>query len=175
VITGPGWASTTRTSTPKSLSFFSIIRLVISSVSDDTVSWRAWGPSSKSTCGSLESGSSVNSGFWRSLATRSLFGTSTSTGSINTGVGWCSSISTRSSCSTSSRSRAARAPAARSSAISRFSRRDSTRPSIQAPTCSATWVHEKRNTSAAPNTVSAIQTRPEPVKPSHCTLVGPPR
>ncbi len=37
-MTGPGKASTTQTSTPKSLSFFSISRLVISSISGDTVS-----------------------------------------------------------------------------------------------------------------------------------------
>ena len=37
-LPNPGAAATTRTSTPKSFSFFSIRRLVISSVSGDTVS-----------------------------------------------------------------------------------------------------------------------------------------
>ncbi len=63
VITGPGAAATTRTSTPKSLSFFSIRRLVISSVWLSTPAWCTGALSSRSTCGSLLSGSSVNSGF----------------------------------------------------------------------------------------------------------------
>ncbi len=50
-----GLAATTVTSTPKSLSFFSIRRLVISSVSGETVeAWRCAG-SSRSTWGRLES------------------------------------------------------------------------------------------------------------------------
>jgi len=63
VITGPGEAATTRTSTPKSFSFFSISREVISSVSGVTVSMRPGAASSRSTCGSLVSDSSVKSGF----------------------------------------------------------------------------------------------------------------
>ncbi len=87
MITGPGEAATTRTSTPKSLSFFSIRRLVISSDSGVTESTRTAGAaSSRSTCGSLVSASSANSGFWRSRATRSDFGTSITAGSMTSGA-----------------------------------------------------------------------------------------
>ncbi len=50
-------------STPKSFSFFSIMREVISSVSGVTLSLRPGAASSKSTCGSRVSASSTNSGF----------------------------------------------------------------------------------------------------------------
>ena len=110
VITGPGDAATTRTSTPKSFSFFSIMRLVISRVSGETVSCLATAPSSKSTCGKRESTMSLNKGFCRSLATLALLGISTFSGSITTAMGGCSSISSRSTWTISSRSRAATNP-----------------------------------------------------------------
>ena len=167
-------AATTRTSTPKSLSFFSMRRLVISSVSGATVSWRCSGLSSRFTMGNLLSGMSVNRGFWRSFTTRALCGTSVSTGSMmGTGPGWCSSLSVRSSSTTTARSRAALRPTATSLATSRRAMRDCTRASMRAPKISATWPQEKRNTSAAPSTTSTMPNRPDPVNPSHFTLAGP--
>jgi len=168
-MTGPGAAATTRTSTPKSLSFFSISREVISRVSGATVSCRSKAPSSRLTCGSLESGISVNSGFCRSLATRSLFGISSSAGSMNTGTGRCALISTRSSISISSRSRAAFLPMSRSAAISRLSRREVMKLSRKAPSASATRAHENLKTLETAITPSAMKTKPEPAKPSHLT------
>ena len=172
-MTGPGAAATTRTSTPKSLSFFSIRRDVISSVSGATPSCFDGAPSSKSTCGSLESGMSLKRGFCLSLMTRSLLGISTNVGSIKTGTGWCSSISMRSSINMSSRSLAAFLPTARSSAISRFSRRDSIRLLIHSPSRWAVWAQEKLNTLDAAITPIAIKTKPDPEKPSHLTPARP--
>ena len=89
MITGPGEAATTRTSTPKSLSFFSISRRVISSESGVTLSRRPGAASSRSTCGSLASLNSLNSGCCRSLATRSDLGTSATGFSMTMGT-WSS-------------------------------------------------------------------------------------
>ncbi len=167
-------AATTRTSTPKSLSFFSIMRLVISSVSGDTLSRCCCAASSKSTCGSRLSGRSVNKGFCRSFTTRVLCGTSTSTGSmICTGTGWCASMSVRSPVTTASRARAARRPSARSIATSRRARRDCSKASMRAPSPSAKGPQEKRSTHAAPSTTSTIPKRPDPVKPSQRMASGP--
>ena len=167
-------AATTRTSTPKSLSFFSIMRLVISSVSGDTLSRCCCAGSSKSTCGSRLSGRSVNKGFCRSFTTRVLCGTSTSTGSmIWIGIGWCVSMSVRSPLTTFSRARAARRPSAKSIATSRRARVDCKSVSMRAPRPSATRLQEKRNTSAEPSTTSTMPTRPEPVNPSQRMARGP--
>ena len=57
-------------------------RCVVSGV---TVSWRPGIASSRSTCGRRVSASSLKSGFWRSLTTRALFGTSTTGASITIG------------------------------------------------------------------------------------------
>ena len=86
VMTGPGAAATTRTSTPKSFRRFSIMRLVISSVSGATPSCRKVRLSSKSTCGNLLSGNSLNKGFWRSFTTRSLRGTAVTGASMTMGA-----------------------------------------------------------------------------------------
>jgi len=171
VITGPGEAATTRTSTPKSLSFFSISREVISRVSGDTLSVRPGAASSRSTCGSLVSASSVNSGFWRSLTTRVLFGTSISGASIT--IGRWSSCRRCSTSTMTSRSRSAFSPTRTSSARSmrstRFSRSESTQP----PMRSASRSHEKRNASAMPATNAAIHSTPEPAKPNRLWLAAP--
>jgi len=90
------------------LELFSIMRLVISSVSGATVSWRTCAPSSRSTCGSRLSGSSENRGFCRSLATRSLLRqVNQHRPSITMGATCAEPLSSRSSITTSSRSRAA--------------------------------------------------------------------
>ena len=115
MITGPGDAATTRTSTPKSRSFFSISRDVISSDSGVTLdSTRPGAASSKSTCGSLVSLSSANSGFCRSFAMRVDFGTSARVGSMTIGA-W-SSATCRSTSSPLARSFSATSPSRMSSA-----------------------------------------------------------
>ena len=175
MITGPGWANTTRTSTPKSLSFFSIMRLVISSVSGATVSWRDSAPSSRSTCGRRLSGNSTNKGFCRSLAARSLRGVSTSTGSIMSGrvTGCAGPPCSASSDTSSSRSRVACWPIARSCATSRCSRRNSTCEYIQAPKRSASSAQEKPNTKDKPSSIKVMPSKAEPVAPNHCSPKGP--
>jgi len=171
-MTGPGAAATTRTSTPKSPSFFSIMRLVISSDSGVTVgSERAGAASSRSTCGSLLSCSSTNSGFWRSRCTRLDSTTCTISGSITMGACCTSSMRTSSTCC--SRSRSAISPMRSSSARSRATARCSRRPSIQPPMPSASRTHEKRSAPDMPSTSSAIHSTPEPTKPSQCIDSGP--
>ena len=173
-MTGPGWASTTRTSTPKSLSFFSIMRLVISSVSTETVSWFSWASSSSATCGKLLSGISTNKGFCRSLATRWLGGKSSGLGlAISTGSTCCSTISSRSSLTISSRSRMACRPISRSWAISRFSRTPSQADSMRAPKCSQTPNHEKWNTHGIAIRHRANSKTPDPAKPSMADAAPP--
>ena len=171
MITGPGSAATTRTSTPKSFSFFSIIREVISSVSDATDSTRPGAASSRSTCGSLVSASSLKSGFWRSLTTRALFGTSSTGASIT--IGRWSSCSWCSTSTSSSRSRSARSPRRMSSARSMRSTRRVRSDSMLSPIRSARRSHEKRSDSEMPATSAAIQNTPEPAKPSSFMLVVP--
>jgi hypothetical protein len=173
-MTGPGAAATTRTSTPKSPSFFSIMRLVISSDSGVTVcSMRVGAASRRSTCGSLLSCSSTNSGFWRSRCTRLDSTTCTISGSIT--IGACSTSSMRISSACSSRSRSAISPMRSSSARSRATARCSRRPSIQPPMPSARCTHEKRNAPAMPSTSAAIHNTPEPRKPRCCIDSGPSR
>ena len=189
-MTGPGWASTTRTSTPKSLSFFSIMRLVISRVSLETVSWRSKASSSSATWGSLLSGMSANKGFWRSLATRSLLGTATiRCGSTNTRGSGCgtSGISATGSwpgppscgsgasswCISSSRSRRACWPISLSWANSRRSCKDCQRASSQAPMPSALRSQEKRNAQPQPSKPNPIASKADPAKPNACTALPP--
>ena len=85
MITGPGWAATTRTSTPKSCSFFSIRRLVISSVSGDTV------PGGRRAVEQVHLRQLAVGQFGEQrllpFLGHALAGTSTSTGSIITGAG----------------------------------------------------------------------------------------
>ena len=94
MTTGPGYAATTLTSTPKSFSFFSIRRDVNSSVSAEIASWVSEAGSSSEIGGKVESpGRSVKSGTWRSFSTRSDFSGFTTGGTIVTGS--CSSMRTR--------------------------------------------------------------------------------
>ena len=76
VITGPGYAASTFTTTPKSASLRSISREVNSSVSALTCSCADGASSSSASGGRGESGMSWNSGFCFSLTTRSERGTS---------------------------------------------------------------------------------------------------
>jgi hypothetical protein len=107
------------------LSFFSIMRLVISSVSGDTVSWRSLrgrraGPPAAACCRAF--------GEQRLLALLGhalALGHLHHTGSIITGVGWCSSISIALFEHHLLALARGRWPTARSCATSRFSRRDS--------------------------------------------------
>ena len=74
MITGPGYAASTFTATPKSASLRSISREVNSSVSALTNSCDEGASSSNASGGRGESGKSWNSGFCFSLTTRSDFG-----------------------------------------------------------------------------------------------------
>jgi hypothetical protein len=172
VITGPGSAATTCTSTPKSLSFFSISRLVISSDSGVTDSWAAGAASSRWTWGSLVSASSTNSGGCCSLASRlAALGTSSTGGSMT--IGGCSGGAWPGSGSTCSRSRSSCSPMRRSSARSTRAWRRLRQPSMAAPRASARRSHEKRSASALPTTSIAIHSTPEPAKPSQVIDQGP--
>jgi len=172
VMTGPGEAATTRTSTPKSLSFFSISREVISSDSGVTVSMRPAAVSSRSSWGSLLSPMSANRGFCFSLTTRSDLGTSTTGCSMIRGMGSAGS-SCRTSSTTRSRSMAACSPMRMSWAASRLASRRSRKPSSCSPMRSASSSHEKPNARATPVTSKAIQSTPEPLKPSQCMPACP--
>ncbi len=81
-MTGPGDAATTRTETPKSLSFFSIRRDVNSRVSAPMGSFGVLPWSSKSRGGRPDVGISWNKGFCLSRCTRCDWGTCTSGGSM---------------------------------------------------------------------------------------------
>ena len=193
-MTGPGEAATTRTSTPKSLSFFSIMREVISSESAVTVSMRPPAVSSRSICGSLVSAMSLNSGFCFSLMMRSDLGTSITGASMTSGIGawggrgcggassspvssrsggctgWWRTTSTSRSCA---RSLAACWPSTWSRCASRWASRRSLSRSPTEPMRSATSSHEKRSAMAMPVTSIAIHSTPEPLNPSHLVLSGP--
>ena len=182
-MTGPGAAATTRTSTPKSFNFFSISREVISSVSDATLSCRSKAVSSKLTCGSLEfeadavaatpGCTDAREAWGRIFTLRSALLNAAGGGLMMIGTGWCSSISIRSSIRVSSRSLAAFLPTAKSTASSRFSRKEVMKLSIRVPSAKATRAQEKLKTLATAITPKAIKIKPEPAKPSHLTLKFP--
>ena len=162
------------------------MRLVISSVSLDTVSWRSKASSSKATCGSLLSGMSANKGFCRSLATRVLLGTSTircvstgargsanTVGAIRGAMSGAASMGGPSGCKDTSRSRKACWPISRSCAKARRSWKDSQRASSQLPIASALCNQEKRKAQEQPSRPAPMASRPEPTKPSAPTAWVP--
>ncbi len=167
MTTGPGYAATTLTSTPKSFSFFSIRREVNSSVSAEIVSCDVGAGSSSAIAGSVESpGRSVNSGCWRSFSARSDLAGVTTGGTIVTGS--CSSMRTRSSSTLPSRLTAAASPSLRSRSASRRSFASVNALMIASPTRSATDSHEKRKYSDSPIASAISSASVPPVKPSAC-------
>jgi hypothetical protein len=146
----------------------------MSSVSADTVSWRACAPSSRSTCGSLLSSISANSGFCRSLATRSLRGTSSTTGSTTTGATWCSfDLDALLGHHLLALARGALPERDVLHHLALLAAATRARHTGRLPMRSASRPQEKRNASAQPATPSMIASRPEPVKPSQRTASGP--
>ena len=167
MTTGPGYAATTLTSTPKSLSFFSISREVNSSVSAEMVSCAAGAGSSSEMGGNVESpGRSVKSGTCRSFSTRSDLAGVTTGGTIMTGS--CSSIRTRPFSTLPSRFTAAASPSLRSRPASRRSFAKVTAEMIDSPTFSDTDSHEKRKYSDKPMASTISSASVPPVNPSAC-------
>ena len=163
MITGPGYAASTFTATPKSASLRSISRDVYSSVSALTVSWLAGGSSSRSSGGSGESGNSWNSGRCFSRTTRSDFGTSTTGGTTSTGSRG-SSMTLDSTMA--SRSADACAPSLRSSRSSARRRAQPNPFSIAAPMRSIRRSHDMPEKSDQPTANSASSSSVAPLKPT---------
>ncbi len=164
VITGPGYAASTRTATPKSASLRSISREVNSSVSALTCSWVEGASSSSASGGRGESGISWNSGFCRSRTTRSDLGTSTMGGTTITGSR--SSSDSRATSTACSRCSSATAPISRSRRSSRRWRTWASSVSMPPPMRSISRSHDIPVSSDQPATSSASRSNVAPLKPS---------
>ena len=160
-MTGPAWAVTTETWTPKSASFFSIRREVNSRVSVETVSWTGGGGSSRLSGGNWLSVISANRACCFSFSTRSDLGTTVTAGSMRTGCSWTSF-----SClatTTSARACTATSPTLRSSRACQEFLMPRSPSSSQEPILSATTSHEKPKNRLAPMANRTSSSRVAPV------------
>jgi hypothetical protein len=164
VITGPGYAASTRAETPKSASLRSMRREVKSSVSLLTISCAAGASSSSASGGSLESGMSVNSGRCRSFTARSDFGAGAGGGTTTTGLALLVVLAqVHHHLLALGRGFLADAAVDRLFAARRTA---ATTPSIPAPMRSITRSHEMPNRSDSPTSNSAASIKVAPLKPN---------
>ena len=175
VITGPGYAASTFTATPKSASLRSITREVKSSVSALTTSSEDGASSSNASGGSGESGRALNKGFCFSLITRSDFLTSSAAGTTMTGSR--SSMVSRVAPTTCSRSSNAASPMTRSRCSSRLRRAQASVFSMRPPTRSISLSQDMPVRSDQPIPNRAMSSSVAPLKPSArdspCPIMSP--